>query len=82
LTRGRSVGLQHQPHRDDLFDGAIDQPKDQRSSWLRARCDDVDVRAEVEALLDAHDLSGGILDRNVLEVAAPFLDPPRADRHS
>ena len=61
------------PEIDDLFDGALDQPPDQRATWLEAHCSDVALRAEVQALLAAHDDSGGILDGNALDVAGPLI---------
>ena len=61
------------PKIDDLFDRALDQPPDQRAAWLEAHCSDVALRAEVQALLAAHDDSGGILDGNALNVAGPLI---------
>jgi serine/threonine-protein kinase len=66
---------------DDLFDGALDQPRDQRSAWLLARCGDAGLRLEVEALLRAHDRSEGILERNAADAAAAVLRDPIPDRH-
>src|SRR5215207_10260541 len=66
---------------DDLFDGALDQPPDQRAAWLHARCGEAELRREVEALLEANDHSDGILDRNALELAGAFISGPRIERH-
>src|SRR4029434_8786062 len=39
-----------------IFDDALDVPLEQRASWCDARCgDDLDLRREVELLLEAHD---------------------------
>ena len=65
---------------EDLFDGALDQPPKQRAAWLQARCGESDVRAEVEALLQAHDRRDGILDRNALAVADALISTPRIER--
>src|SRR5688572_14079879 len=64
---------------DDLFDDAIDQPPDQRAAWLDMRCTDEEVRAEVEALIEAHDETGGIFDRNAVALAGPLLSAPRIE---
>ena len=65
---------------DDLFDGALDQPPDERAAWLQTRCSDADLRAEVEALLAAHDRSD-IFDHKALDVAGPLLREPRMEGH-
>ncbi len=65
---------------DDLFDGALEQPREQRGEWLRARSNDADIRAEVQALLDAYDRTDGLLDRQALAVAGPLLAAPDVER--
>ena len=65
---------------DDLFDGAVDQPTDQRAAWLAAQCDDAELRAEVEALLQAHDRPDVIFDRNAMDLARPLLSAPQTER--
>jgi len=65
---------------EDLFDGALDQPSDQRTTWLDARCGDAGLRAEVEALLRAHNRTEGFLDRNVLAVADALMSTSRVER--
>jgi serine/threonine-protein kinase len=65
---------------DDLFDGALDQPPDQRAAWLHEHCADPGIRAEVDALLRAHDETHGIFDRHALHLAAPLVGAPRRDR--
>ena len=64
---------------DDLFDGALDQAPDARAEWLRAQCPDVELRAEVAALIAAHDENDAIFDRNAIEVAGPPLRAPRVE---
>ena len=64
---------------DDLFDGALDQAPDARAEWLRAQCPDVELRAEVAALIAAHDENDAIFDRNAIEVAGPLLRAPRVE---
>jgi eukaryotic-like serine/threonine-protein kinase len=66
---------------DDLFDGAVDQPPDQRAAWLQAQCGDAALRAEVEMLLEVHDQKDGLLDRNALDVAGPLVRDPRIQEH-
>jgi serine/threonine-protein kinase len=65
---------------DDLFDGALDQPPDQRAAWLTAHCDDPVLRHEVEALLAAADSTDALLDRNALDVAGDLLASLRLER--
>jgi len=60
---------------EELFDGALDQPPDQRAAWLQARCGEAELRAEVEALLEAHHRPDGILERDALAVADALLSP-------
>jgi serine/threonine protein kinase len=64
---------------DDLFDGVLDQPPEARAAWLHAQCTDAGLRAEVEALIEAHDRSDAIFDRNAMEVAGPLLRGPRVE---
>jgi serine/threonine-protein kinase len=65
---------------DDLFDGALDQPPDERAAWLDAHCGEAELRAEVEALLRAHDSTHPIFDRNALELAGGLASAPRPER--
>ena len=52
---------------DELFQQALDIPAPERTRWLAAQCqDDAAVLRDVQDLLAAHSLEGGILD------AAPF----------
>ena len=45
-----------------LFAGALEQPPDERVRWLAAQSLDLEVRAEVEAMLAAHERVTGMLD--------------------
>ena len=46
-----------------LFHGALEQPPAHRAEWLRQACpNDEGLRAEAQALVDAHATSGGFLE--------------------
>jgi serine/threonine-protein kinase len=47
-----------------LFEAAVEQPASGRMDWLVAHCADVDLRAEVAALLACHDRPHSLLDAN------------------
>jgi len=49
-----------------LFDGALEQPAEQRAAWLEAATDDAEIRREVAALLTANDRAEGFLERRTL----------------
>ena len=55
-----------------LFHEALQQPSPARHTWLVDTCSDAKVRAEVEALLNAHGRRG-ILDELIDDVMAPML---------
>ena len=65
---------------DDLFDGALDQPPDQRAAWLRGQTDDPSICAEVETLLAAAESSDGLLDRNAAELAGDLIATLRIEQ--
>ena len=65
---------------DDLFDGALDQPPDQRAAWLQAHCGDPAIRAEVELLLASAESSDGLLDRNAFQLAGALVSPRRIEQ--
>jgi serine/threonine protein kinase len=66
---------------DGVFDEALDLKPDQRNAWLSGRCShDAALRAEVEALLAAHELPAGILERRLALAAAASVDEPLRDR--
>jgi len=55
---------------EDVLDGVLDLPADERSGYLDEACaGDADLRAEVESLLEAHDEAG-----DYLEVPAASLE--------
>jgi serine/threonine-protein kinase len=55
---------------EEVFEHALDLDPEQRASWVRDRCaDDAALRAEVDALLTAHESPPGILDRQVTPVS-------------
>ena len=54
-----------------LFEEALDVPRGERDAWLAERCGgDRALRGEVEALLEAHDETGGLLDGSEAVAAA------------
>ena len=59
---------------DDLFDGAVELPADQRAAWLDANCTDRAVRSEVEELLRAYEETHEVLDRKAFDLARPLLE--------
>ncbi|NIP79174.1 MAG: tetratricopeptide repeat protein [Gemmatimonadetes bacterium] len=49
---------------EELFEQALEIPPDDRASWLEDRCrGDGSLRAEVEALVAAHERADGVLER-------------------
>jgi serine/threonine protein kinase len=49
-----------------LFHGALEQPPSRRADWLRQACPyDAALRAEAQALVDAHETSGDFLESSV-----------------
>jgi eukaryotic-like serine/threonine-protein kinase len=64
-----------------LFEAALDLAPAQRSEWLSAAAaGDDELRAEVEALLSAHALEHGMLDRPIARLGG-MIDAPAHDRH-
>jgi len=62
-----------------LFEQALDLDPRRRLSWLAEACpDDAELRDEVLAMLEAHDRTGGPLDRPLPAVGAPLGDRVRA----
>jgi serine/threonine protein kinase/Tol biopolymer transport system component len=52
-----------------LFQEALERPPQERSAWLRARCDgDRGLQAEVESLLITHERAGSFGERPALEL--------------
>ncbi len=49
---------------EQLFDGALEQPAEERAAWLRVACPDDDaLRDEVLRMIAAHESGPGVLDR-------------------
>ena len=66
---------------EDVFEHALDLPSDQRAAWLSDRCTrDAELRAEVEALLAAHDAPSGILERRLPAVTTALATEALRDR--
>jgi serine/threonine protein kinase len=58
---------------ENLFEKAVEVPREERERWLAENCgDDAHLCAEILAMLEADDASGGILDSPVFE--APDLE--------
>jgi len=56
---------EHRRRVEELFQGALELDGEERRRWLEAEAGDAgDVLGEVLELLEAHELSGGILDRS------------------
>lgn len=59
----------------ELFDSALDRPEDERRGWIVSQTEgDPELRAEVQAMLDAHERAEGILDRPVHIPPEDFAD--------
>jgi TolB-like protein/tetratricopeptide (TPR) repeat protein len=59
---------------EQLYEGAIQRPQDQRNAFLRDACaGDEELRREVESLLGYETETAMVLDRSALEVAARAL---------
>ena len=61
---------------ESLFDQALAQPPDEREAWLRAHCDDAELRRDVGCLLAAHKREDGILDLPIHDFAAKLVTIP------
>jgi serine/threonine-protein kinase len=59
---------------DDLFDGAVELPADQRAAWLDEHCSDPGLRSEVEELIRAYEETHGVLDKKAYDLARPLFD--------
>jgi len=66
---------------EDVFEQALDVEPGLRAAWLKDRCaDDSVLRAEVEALLAAHESPPGILDRRLTPSTTALAIEPLLDR--
>ena len=65
---------------EELFQGASELEGAQREAFLDASCEeDVELRREVESLLQTHDLSTGLLDRPAVEALDPEVEGAAPD---
>jgi len=55
----------------ELFASALGQDAAHRSSFLKERCPDADVRAEVERLLAEHNDAGAFLSKSPIQGLSP-----------
>ena len=59
-----------------LFEGAVEQPRDERKAYVRQRCPtDADLRDEVLRLLDADEMGHALLDAPAVDLAATAPPP-------
>lgn len=66
---------------EEVFEHALDLDPDRRGAWLSERCaHDDELRAEVEALLAANDVTSGILERRLTPVTLDLATDPLRDR--
>ena len=66
---------------EDVFEHALDLTPDRRGAWLSDRCaQDAELRAEVEALLAAHESPSGILERRLPPATTALAAEPLRDR--
>jgi eukaryotic-like serine/threonine-protein kinase len=62
---------------DEIFDAALDRAPNERDAYVARACgDDVHLRAEVRALLQAYGRSGDFLESPAVQLGAPLLDEP------
>jgi len=60
---------------DQLFQSAVDLAPERRAGFLEAACGgDVELRAEVESLLSAHQDAGDFIEDSASDVAASLLE--------
>src|SRR5262252_4605695 len=61
---------------EEVFEHVLDLDVDQRAAWLSERCgDDAQLRAEVDALIAAHESPPGILERRITPAPPPSTEP-------
>ena len=66
---------------EGVFERALDLTGEQRGAWLSERCaDDAELRAEVDALLAAHESPVGILERRLAPATTALAAEPLRDR--
>ncbi len=65
----------------ELFHAALEYPGGApRAQFLRSACDDAELRAEIEALLAAHDRNDDFLEDSPHQLAADLIDRQLADQ--
>lgn len=68
------MGDQRRQRIEAIFDEALDRPASERSHFLASACTgDPELRAEVEALLAAHERAEGILEADAIGAAASII---------
>jgi hypothetical protein len=66
---------------ESIFEAALDLPAAERSRWLADRCGgDQRLRAEVDALIAAHERAEGMLEANIGAAAVGALDDANLGR--
>ncbi|HSQ32031.1 MAG TPA: tetratricopeptide repeat protein [Gemmatimonadaceae bacterium] len=66
---------------EEVFEYALDLSPDRRAAWLSDRCaHDAELRAEVGALLAAHESPAGILERRLTPATTALAAEPLRDR--
>jgi serine/threonine-protein kinase len=66
---------------EGVFEDALDITPDRRDAWLSARCaDDRELRAEVDALLAAHESPAGIFEQRLNPASTTLAAEPLRDR--
>jgi serine/threonine protein kinase len=66
---------------EEVFEHALDLDSARRGAWLSDRCvHDIELRAEVEALLAAHESPVGILERRLTASTTAIAAAPLHDR--
>ena len=65
---------------EELYHAALEREKDQRDSFLAEACDsDPDLLAQVQKLINAHDLSGSFIDSPAYEINTQTLHDPQIE---
>jgi serine/threonine-protein kinase len=66
---------------EEVFEHALDLRPDERGTWLNNRCaHDAELRAKVDGLLAAHDVTTGILERRLTPATTAAAVEPLLDR--
>ena len=75
------MSLDRWPHVKTLFDEARQRPPGEREAFLTEACgDDIELRADVERLLEADDDAGGFFDTLGREIRGAADDEPLPER--